>query len=83
MVEPIAEPMSPQPTANHNLRLRVLAVDGGHIGMALRGRESISHNTYIKFTFNEWPMTNDRDASINMQNLETINPWLLLFIKFI
>jgi len=35
MIQSIAESMSPQPTTHHHLRLRVLAVDGSHISVAL------------------------------------------------
>jgi len=35
MIQPVSIPMSPQPTAYHHLRLRVLSVDGRHIVVAL------------------------------------------------
>ena len=41
MIQPIPIPMSPQPTAHHHLRLRVLAVDGCHVSVTLLGRQTI------------------------------------------
>ena len=41
MIQTIAVPMSPQPTTHHHLRLCVLAVDSGHVGMALLRRECV------------------------------------------
>ena len=35
MIQPIAEPMPPQPFAHNDLRLGVLAMNGRHISMAL------------------------------------------------
>ncbi len=35
MIQPIAEPMPPQPFAHNDLRLCVLAMNGRHVGMAL------------------------------------------------
>ena len=47
MVQPIAEAMSPQPTAHYHLRLRVLAVDGRHVVVALLRVMTI----HIRITF--------------------------------
>lgn len=47
MIQSIAEPMPPQPTPNHHLRLHVLAVDGCHISMALLWGVNITHINLI------------------------------------
>ena len=35
VIQPITEPMPPQPTTHHHLRLCVFAMDGSHVSMAL------------------------------------------------
>ena len=47
MIQPIAIPMPPQPTTHHHLRLRIFAVDGRHVRMALFCKNLV--HTYTLF----------------------------------
>ncbi len=47
MVQPIAEPMPPQVTAHNHFWLRVFAVDGSHICVALWGCLEVAHKHVI------------------------------------
>ena len=49
MVQPVAEPLSPQPFSDYHLRLRVLAVDGRHIRMPLLLREWVHDQFLLSF----------------------------------
>ena len=47
IVPPVAKPIPPQPLSHHHFRLRVLAVDGSHVSVALRWEVSVGHKYYF------------------------------------
>ena len=71
MVQPVAEPLSPQPFPDHHLRLRVLAVDGRHIRMPLLLREWV-HDQFLL-------SSNSQLSTMNSQ-LSPLRPQIYAFI---
>ena len=77
MIQPIAEPMSPQPFAHHHFRLRILAVNGSHVGVALLCGLTIHIRLHFQFS-HYFPVSRQPSYALQFVTVEPFRRLMLL-----